>query len=102
MARPAVRESDSASTSGERAAPRDIPRRAVAELRQLVSRDIVGVAAMEPTDDGWQVEVEVLELERVPDTTSVLGTYQVDLDESGELLGYRRLRRYTRSSTEDA
>lgn len=57
---------------------------------------------MEPTDDGWQVEVEVLELERVPDTTSVLGTYQVDLDESGELLGYRRLRRYTRSSTEDA
>jgi hypothetical protein len=102
MARPAAGESQTASTPKHRASPRDVPRRAVAELRQLVNRDIVGVASMEPTDDGWQVEVEVLELERVPDTTSVLGTYQVDLDESGELLGYRRLRRYTRSSTEDA
>jgi Gas vesicle synthesis protein GvpO len=26
----------------------------------------------------------------------MLGSYEVELDESGELLGYRRLRRYAR------
>lgn len=97
----AVRERETASEPKQRAAPRDVPRRAVDELRHLVSQDILGVSAMERTEDGWQVEIEVLELERIPDTTSVLGTYQVDLDNSGELLGYRRRRRYTRASTED-
>ncbi|WP_406431048.1 gas vesicle protein GvpO [Streptomyces sp. NBC_01589] len=38
---------------------------------------------MKPTEDGWQADVEVLELERVPTTTSVMRTHRVTLDEEG-------------------
>jgi hypothetical protein len=47
-------------------------------------------------DQGWELHVEVVELERIPETTSVLATYAVRLDSAGRFLGYERLRRYTR------
>jgi hypothetical protein len=43
----------------------------------------------------------VHELQRIPTTTDVLATYQVTLDDDGELVGCRRIRRYTRGSAGD-
>jgi hypothetical protein len=40
--------------------------------------------------------MEALELQRVPDTVSLLATYTVDIDSDGDLTGYNRVRRYTR------
>jgi hypothetical protein len=59
------------------------------------------VTGLERSDDGWRVDVEVLELERIPATTDVLATYEVTLDEQGELQGYRRVHRYLRGSPGD-
>lgn len=67
----------------------------------LTGRMPEAVTGLQRTDDGWQVEVEVLELERIPSTTDVLATYQVTLDEDGELEGCRRVRRYLRGSAGD-
>jgi hypothetical protein len=58
------------------------------------------VCGLRSTDDGWSVLVEVVDVERIPSTTSVLSTYRVDVDGDGELVGYERIRRYTRSSTD--
>lgn len=55
------------------------------------------VTAVEPQDDGWLVEVEVLELARVPATTDILASYAVELDASGSPRSYRRIRRYHRA-----
>ena len=52
-------------------------------------------------DEQWVVQVEALELTRVPRTMDVLGTYEVTLSDDGELVGFRRTRRYHRASTED-
>ena len=52
-------------------------------------------------DENWVVKVEALELTRVPRTMDVLGTYEVTLSNDGDLVGFRRTRRYNRSSTED-
>ena len=52
-------------------------------------------------DENWIVRVEALELTRVPRTMDVLGTYEVTLSDDGELVGFRRIRRYHRASTED-
>ncbi|MST33242.1 hypothetical protein GHK86_10985 [Acidimicrobiaceae bacterium USS-CC1] len=41
-----------------------------------------------------------VELERVPATTSVLASYEAELDEEGTLLGYGRLRRYYRNQAD--
>lgn len=68
-------------------------------LAQLVHHRLEGVSAVcRGEDAGWIVEVDVLELARIPDTTSLLATYQVELDAEGELMQYRRIARYRRGA----
>jgi hypothetical protein len=76
-------------------------REAAQQLLALTGRDVEGVTGLERTDDGWRVEVEVVEVRRIPDTTDMLALYELTVDEDGELEGYRRLRRYTRGSAGD-
>ena len=77
----------------------EVAGRATEQLLQLTGREVEGVVALERSDhDGWKVQVEVLEVRRIPDTTDVLALYEVDADEEGSLVGYRRLRRYTRGA----
>jgi hypothetical protein len=75
-----------------------IAREAAEQLGQLTGRDVEGVTALERTEDGWRVEVEVLEVRRIPETTDVLATYELTLDDDGDIEGYRRLRRYVRGT----
>lgn len=70
---------------------------AMKQLAQLTGREADSVSALVRTEGGWQLEVEIVELERVPQTTSVLGTYEVNTDHHGNIMDYKRLRRYTRS-----
>ena len=67
-------------------------------VRDLTGKEPESVTGMDRQEDGWVVEVEVLELQRIPTTTDVLATYQVELDGDGELKGYRRVERYLRGS----
>jgi Gas vesicle synthesis protein GvpO len=87
-ARPAARASQVAAT-------------AAGELLELTGKAVEGVTGLESTDDGWTVQVEVVEVRRIPDTTDVLALYEVSTDKQGSLLGYRRLRRYARGTPGD-
>ncbi|MGW2181921.1 gas vesicle protein GvpO [Streptomyces sp. NPDC001732] len=91
-------------SEAERAAPGvsapQAMRRAAEQLRGLLGRAPESVSAVRPTDDGWQADIEVLELERVPSTTSIMASYRVLLDEKGELVEYERTRRYTRGQVD--
>ncbi|WP_078887776.1 gas vesicle protein [Streptomyces sp. NRRL S-118] len=69
---------------------------AAEQLTELLGRTPESISALRPTEDGWEAEVEVLEVERIPETTSVLASYRVTLDAEGELMAYERIRRYTR------
>ncbi|MFE5792672.1 gas vesicle protein GvpO [Streptomyces sp. NPDC056503] len=71
-------------------------RAAVEQLAQLLGRVPESVSSLRPTEDGWEAQVEVLELERIPDTTSILASYKVAIDKEGELISYERTRRYSR------
>ncbi|MFJ2399313.1 gas vesicle protein [Streptomyces sp. NPDC087843] len=73
-----------------------VMRSAAGQLEELLGRTPESVSAIRPTPEGWEVDVEVLELQRIPETTSVLGSYHVTLSARGELLAYERIRRYTR------
>lgn len=66
------------------------------QLVQLTQKHFEGIVGLDRVDDGWTVQVEVLELRRIPETTDVIGVYEVRLDTSGELVGYKRLHRYLR------
>ncbi|KFF95975.1 gas vesicle protein [Streptomyces scabiei] len=71
-------------------------RHARSQLAELTGMAPESVSSFEQTGDGWTLEVEVLEIARVPDTMSLLASYRVELDAQGELTGYRRVRRYER------
>jgi gas vesicle protein GvpO len=77
-----------------------IVRRGVAQLREITGRGPDTVSGIEPTEDGWILQVELVELERVPASTSVLASYEAELDEEGNLLEYRRVRRYFRNQAD--
>jgi hypothetical protein len=74
-------------------------REAVEELTGFPPESVSGLAR---DDDRWFVTVDVCELERIPSTTDVLATYVVELDDGGELLGFKRTRRFQRAQAEES
>lgn len=81
--------------------PEEAARRACRALARLIGHCAEGVSAVRTSEEGWRVHVDVLEVPRIPDTTSLLATYEVDLDGGGELVQYRRIRRYRRGASDD-
>lgn len=75
-------------------------RRAVEQLQELLGKAPESVSALQRGDEGWTADVEVVEVQRIPDTTSVMASYRVSLDADGALLGYEQRRRYTRGQVD--
>ncbi|CAM3415256.1 gas vesicle protein [Streptomyces albus] len=73
-------------------------REAIEELTGLEAETVSSVSRDE--DGGWILRVEVVELRKIPDSVSMLGSYEMTLDADGELTGYRRLRRYERGKAD--
>ncbi|GAB1338763.1 hypothetical protein ACE1SV_53530 [Streptomyces sp. E-15] len=88
--------SDTDRPAAKRPRPMEVLREARAQLSELTGLTPESVSSFVQTEDGWALEVEVLELERVPDTMSLMASYQVELDLDGQLTGYRKVRRYER------
>jgi hypothetical protein len=66
----------------------DSASRAVAMLNRKVS----AITSVVPGDDGWRVTVEMVERRGVPDTSDVLGVYELRLDPAGNVTRYERTR----------
>jgi len=75
-------------------------RNAAEQLFGLLGNEPDSVSAVKKTDDGWTVAVEVVEIERIPDTSSVMASYRVELDSNGDLTGYEKTRRYPRGQVD--
>jgi hypothetical protein len=79
-----------------RLSARELSEAALATVHDLTGYTPEAVTGLSWDDDHWQVTVDVLELARIPNSTDMLGTYQVELDEDGTLRGYRRIARFQR------
>lgn len=69
---------------------------ALTTVEELTGYEAEAVTGLEWDGQYWRVKVDALELARIPNTTDLLGTYVVELDEGGVLHGYRRERRFVR------
>ena len=87
--------------SGARLSAKELTEAAVATIADLTGFDPESVAGLQWDGESWLVTIDVLELARIPNTTDVLASYVVQLDDSGALLGYKRTRRFLRSQVED-
>ena len=66
------------------------------QIAELTGKRPETVTEVRPNGDNWTVGVEVIEDRRIPSSTDLMGLYEIDIDRSGDLLSYRRVRRYTR------
>ena len=75
-------------------------RRAAGHVAALTGRYAESVISIERRDGGWRVGVEVVETHRIPDSADILAIYEVLVRSSGDLISYRRIRRYTRGQVD--
>ena len=81
----------------------EIAERAKQQLAELTGLAPGTVSAMSHDEEGWHVAVDMIELRKVPPSTDVLAVYDALLNDTGELLTYKRVRRYRRDQiTEEA
>jgi hypothetical protein len=93
--------------SGKKLSPPQLVGRARDQVEELFGKPVEAVSGFEQSNGegdndskGWTVTLELLELDRIPDTTSLLGTYEATLDGDGNLLGAKRVRRYPRNQSD--
>ena len=85
-----------AGSSDGRLSAAELSQAALTTVQELTGYDPEAVTGLEWDGDSWQVTVDVLELARIPNTTDVLASYVVQLDERGTLRGLKRARRFQR------
>jgi hypothetical protein len=78
----------------------ELAQAAVSTVEELTGNTPEAVTGLEWDGEFWQVTVDVLELARIPNTTDVLASYVVQLDEVGTLRGYRRTGRFQRGQVD--
>ena len=102
-------DDDDDRAAADSAPERGAESREVAEIieraRQHVE-DVTGSAAesvsgIERSNGNWSVSVEVVQMRRVPESTDVLASYAVVLDDDGGLLSLQQVRRYRRSQADE-
>lgn len=72
-------------------------RTAAQYIRDMTGKEPDEVIALERTGDGgWRIDVQAVETRRIPDSTDILAVYTTELDAGGDLVSYRRTRRFSR------
>lgn len=72
------------------------------EIAELTGKQPESVTGVELSEDSWVVGVEVVEDSRVPSSADILATYEAEVDADGELMSYRRVRRFARGRGEES
>jgi hypothetical protein len=97
-AKKAARKKAPSAEAPRRKSGTTIAAEAAQQLLEVTGREVEGITALEKSEDGWRVQVEVLEVRRIPDTTDILALYDLEVGSDGELNGYRRVERYVRGA----
>jgi hypothetical protein len=88
--------SDAADRDGSSLTARQAARAALRQILELTDKQAESITGVERREDGWTVSIEVVEDRRIPSSADILATYETKIDEDGELMSYRRARRYSR------
>jgi hypothetical protein len=67
------------------------------ELAALTGYRADSVSGFARTDEGYRLSVTAVELSRIPHSTDILATYEVILNDTGDIVGYERSNRYLRN-----
>jgi Gas vesicle synthesis protein GvpO len=85
-----------AQQDGSSLTARQAARVALRQVLELTDKQAESIIGVERREDGWTVNIEVVEDRRIPSSADILATYETRLDGDGELMSYRRVKRYSR------
>jgi hypothetical protein len=89
------------SSENGRLTAAELSRAALVTVAELTGYKPEAVTGLEWDGEFWRITVDALELARVPNTTDLIGSYSVQLDDHGTLRGYRRVRRFQRGQASE-
>lgn len=75
--------------------------RAKEELQTVTNLEISNVIGISRNEEGWRVNVELIERKAIPNSHDLLGVYEVLLDEEGSIVRYERKRVRRRTDLEE-
>ena len=70
-------------------------------LPMLTNRELDGVTGISKEGNEWKVTLELIERKSIPDSSDLLGVYELRLDEEGGVVSFNRSRTRKRGDTED-
>ena len=73
--------------------------RTAAVLSDVTGLKPVEVTGIAPDDQGWRLQVELLELAKIPPSSDVIAEYEVMVDCEGGLRSFQKMRSRLRSET---
>jgi Gas vesicle synthesis protein GvpO len=89
------------SANTRKLSPAEAAQRARDQVAELFGKPVDSISGIARDGTrGWNLTLELVELERIPETTSLIGSYDVKLDAGGNLVEARRLRRYPRNQAD--
>jgi hypothetical protein len=73
----------------------------IAQVAKQQLADLTGlkadtVSGMSKSEDGWHVNIDMIQMRCVPDCSDMLATYETLVDEQGDLLRYQRTKTFRR------
>ena len=77
----------------------EIAERAREELVKMTKLQLSGVIGTAREDKGWVVTIEMVEKKSIPDSMDVLGTYEVKLNDQGQIADFQRIKLRKRGET---
>jgi hypothetical protein len=80
---------------------KDVVENARRQLQEILGVEPESVSGFERNGDCWTVTLEVVEVRRIPESTDVLSSYEVTIDDDGNVVGAAPRRRYRRSQVEE-
>jgi Gas vesicle synthesis protein GvpO len=90
-----------AASNDGRLSASELSQAALTTVQELTGYKPEAVTGLEWDGEFWRVTVDALELSRIPNTTDVLASYVVQLDDGGTLRGFRRARRFQRGQASE-
>ena len=90
-----------AGSDDGRLSTQELAKAALNTVEELTGYHAEAVTGLEWDGEFWTITVDALELSRIPNTTDVIGSYLVRLDETGVLHGYKRTRRFQRGEARE-
>jgi len=69
----------------------NVVKKARQQLGELTGLSVCSTVCARKGEAGWCVQVEVVEKKSLPDSQDILATYELALDEEGNLLNFTRI-----------